>query len=390
MKDRGFSTRAIHTRIAETAVPSRPLAVPIYQTASFEFEDTQGLADAIADLSKGHCYSRLSNPTVDALERGVADLEGAEAALAFGSGMAAIHGVLVGTCRQGDHIVAPAAAYGGTFTMMKNVLPRFGIETTFVPNGDLDAMRAAIRPNTKVLYAETITNPNLAVADIPALAELAHGAGLQLIVDNTFATPYLARPVEQGADLVVHSASKYLGGHGDLIGGLIVGRKDTLAKMQHLLIEIGGQMAPFVAWLVLRGMKSLAVRMRQHCANALILAEWLDARDDVVDVRYPGLPSHPDHALAAKNLCHGFGAMIAFELADASKTVSFLDRLEIIARAGSLGDAHSLVIAPAHTTHRQMSPEEREAAGIPDGFVRFSVGLEDADDLIADLEGALA
>ncbi len=390
MKERGFSTRAVHTRIAPTAVPSRPLSVPIYQTASFEFDDTEGLAAAITDLTQGHCYSRLSNPTVDALERGVADLEGAEGALAFASGMAAIHGVLLASCQQGDHIVAPRAAYGGSFAMMKNVLPRYGITTTFVDNGDHEAMRRAMQPNTKVLYAETITNPNLRVADIPALAEIAHEAGARLVVDNTFASPYLARPIEQGADLVVHSASKYLGGHGDLIGGIVVGSRAHLDAAQHLLIEVGGTMAPFVAWLVLRGIKSLAVRMRQHCATALRIAEWLDKRDDVTNVAYPGLPSHPDHALARRCLPTGFGGMIAFELADAARVVAFMDRLQIVARAGSLGDAHSLVIAPAHTTHRQMSPEERAGAQIADGFVRLSIGLEDADDLIEDLAHALA
>lgn len=389
MKERGFSTRAVHTNAAPTSVPSRPLSVPIYQTASFEFDDTQGLADAIGDFTKGHCYSRLTNPTVDALERGIADLEGADAALAFASGMAAIHGVLLASCRQGDHIVAPRAAYGGTFAMLKNVLPRYGITTTFVENGNHEGMRRAMQPNTRVLYAETITNPNLAVADLPALAEIAHAAGARLVVDNTFASPYLARPIEQGADLVVHSASKYLGGHGDLIGGLIVGGREAIREAQHLLIEVGGTMAPFVAWLVLRGMKSLAVRMRQHCSTALTVAEWLEGRDDVTNVRYPGLPSHPQHALAEQCLEHGFGGMIAFEIADPERVVRFMDRLKLVARAGSLGDAHSLVIAPAHTTHRQMSPAERAEAGIADGFVRLSIGLEDAADLIADLQQAL-
>lgn len=389
--DLGFSTRAIHTSIAAPDVPSTPIAIPIHQTASFAFDGTTHLDAALEDLGSGFVYSRLTNPTVDALERGVADLERGGAALAFSSGMAAIHGALIGTCKSGDHIVAPSALYGGSFGLMKKVLPRYGVTTTFVENGDLEAIKAAMRPETKVVYTETIANPNLAVADLPALARIAHDAQAKLVVDNTFASPYLCRPIEHGADIVVHSASKYLGGHGDLIGGMLIGGRDEVTELQRLLIEVGGAMAPFVAWLVLRGLKTLSLRMNQHTASAQQIAEALDARDDVRVVHYPGLPNHPDHEVAKRTLSNGFGGMVAFELVggDRARVSRFLDALELISLAGSLGDAHSLALAPAFTTHRQFAPAERAAAGIPDGFIRLSVGLEDPKDLLADLDAAL-
>lgn len=388
-KDLAFSTRAIHTSTQASRVPSTPIAVPIFQTASFAFDEADQIVDAIADHGSSFVYSRLSNPTVDALERGVADLERAEAALAFASGMAAIHGVLTWCCKSGDHIVAPASMYGGSFELMQNVLPRYGIETTFVPYDNLEKVRDAIRDNTKVVYGETIGNPNLTVFDLSAIAEVAHGAGASFVVDNTFASPFLCRPIEHGADYVVHSASKYLGGHGDLIAGLVVGKKNALAAMQHVSVEVGASMAPFVAWLILRGLKTLAVRMRQHTSSATTIAEALEASPHVERVHYPGLASHPHHETAKRQL-DGFGGMIAFELlGDLARATRFVNGLELVARAGSLGDTHSLVLQPAATSHRQLSPEARKKAGISDGFIRFSVGLEAPEDLIADITRAL-
>lgn len=387
----GFSTRAIHTEVRTPAVASETIATPIYQTASFSFDHLDALAVAINDPENAFVYTRLSNPTIDVLERTVADLEGAEAGVAFASGMAAIHGVAVTLCRAGDHIVAPASLYGGSFSLFRHVLPKFGIETTFVKNGDYSAFREAMRPNTKMVYAETITNPSLNVADLPVLAELAHARGARLVVDSTFASPYLCRPIEHGADVVVHSASKYLGGHGDLIAGIACGKTETLRELRRMSIDLGGSVAPFISWLILRGLKTLSVRMERHSRSAMGVAEMLAAHPRISRAIYPGLTSHPDHAAAKKLLSRGFGGMVAFEVrggrAAAARAV---DRLELIKRAGSLGDTHSLALQPATTTHRQLSAGELLEAGISEGFVRLSVGLEDLEDLCADLDRALA
>ncbi|MCB9648982.1 MAG: aminotransferase class I/II-fold pyridoxal phosphate-dependent enzyme [Deltaproteobacteria bacterium] len=387
----GFSTRSIHIRSIPTAVPSTPVAAPIYQTSSFAVGEMDDMDRMLLQGESGHMYSRLSNPTVAALEAAVADLEGTEAGLAFTSGMAAIHAVLTGMLSAGEHAVVPRSVYGGTWALLREVLARFGVETTFVDNRDPVAWRSALRPNTKIVWAETIANPTLEVADIAALAELAHGAGARLVVDATFTTPYLCRPVELGADLVVHSASKYLGGHGDLLGGVLVGPKDLMKRIQHSAVEVGGVMAPFVAWLILRGLKTLGLRMERHTASALSVARALEAHPRVRTVLYPGLPSHPEHVLAQRVLQNGFGGMVSFEVEgglEAAKAV--MNRLQLFLRAGSLGDAHSLALLPAATSHRRLGAEARAAAGIADGLIRLSVGLEDAQDLIHDLEQALS
>lgn len=390
-KTLGFSTRAIHTEVQTPAVASHTIATPIYQTASFSFDHLDEMPGAINDPEHAFLYSRLSNPTVDVLERTVADLESAEAGLAFASGMAAIHGVAVSLCKAGDHIVLPASLYGGSFSLFRHVLPRLGIETTFVKNGDYPAFRAAMRPNTKMVYAETIGNPALFVADLPALAELAHAGGAQLVIDSTFASPYLCRPIEHGADVVLHSASKYLGGHGDLIAGIACGRTETIKEIRRTCIDIGGNLAPFVSWLILRGLKTLSVRVEKHSKSAKMVAEMLSAHPKISRVIYPGLATHPEHAIAQKILSRGFGGMVAFEIrGDRAFSARAVDRLQLIKRAGSLGDTHSLALLPAATSHRQLSPEELKQAGISEGFVRLSVGLEDPEDLCADLDRALA
>lgn len=341
--------------------------------------------------ASGHVYSRLSNPTVATLEAAVADLEGAEAGLAFTSGMAAIHAALTGLLSAGDHVVAPRSVYGGTWVLLSEVLARFGVETTFVDNRDLDAWRAALRPNTRVVWAETIANPTLEVADLATLAALAHAGGALLVVDATFTTPYLCQPLALGADVAVHSASKYLGGHGDLLGGLILTSDALMRRIRPSAVEVGGVMAPFVAWLILRGLKTLGLRMERHTASALQVARALAEHPRVRRVLYPGLPGHPDHALAQRVLRRGFGGMVSIEVdGDLVAAKAVMNRLQLFLRAGSLGDAHSLALLPAATSHRKLSPPARAAAGISDGLIRLSVGLEDAEDLVQDLLQALS
>jgi methionine-gamma-lyase len=389
-RKRGFSTRAIHASLKAPSIASRSINVPIYQTASFDFEKNDDIAEALHDPANSFMYSRLSNPTIDALERTVADLEGAEAGVGFASGMAAVHTTAITFAQAGDHVVVPSSMYGGTFALFKNLLPRLGIEATFVKNGDLGALERALRPSTKIVYAETIGNPALFVSDVARLAEIAHRSGARLVIDSTFASPYICRPLEHGADVVLHSASKYLGGHGDLIAGVVLTRKEDADRIRHTMIDAGGNMSPFVAWLILRGLKTLAVRMERHVSSASRIARRLAEHPRIERAIYPGLASHPDHAVAKRILQHGFGGMVAFELkGDRSDGARFMDRLSLIKRAGSLGDVHSLALQPATTTHRQLDRAQLEAAGISEGFIRLSVGLEDEEDLIEDIDRAL-
>ncbi|MGF1510544.1 MAG: trans-sulfuration enzyme family protein [Myxococcota bacterium] len=386
----GFSTRSIHVHPTEPQIPSEAIAPPIVQTSAFAFQNVAELDAVVGDSSKGFAYSRLTNPTVGLLERTVADLEGAEEAVAFASGMAAIHGVLTSLMVGGDHMVAPASVYGGAHALFTHVLPRANLSTTFVPTGNLRAMDEAMTPRTKVLYLETITNPTLEVADIAAAAEVAHRHDAVLVVDSTLASPALCRPIEHGADIVIHSASKYLGGHGDLIAGLAVGRKEQMRFLRKALLLTGGCTSPFVAWLILRGIKTLDLRMERHCRNAQAVAAALFGHPRVESVRFPGLRQHPDHDRAQALLGERCGGMVSFVVEGGhDAAVQVMDRLRLFRRAGSLGDAHSLVMIPALASHRSFSPQERLDAGIPDGFVRLSVGLEDASDLVADLRSAL-
>lgn len=386
----GFSTRAVHAAVRPADVPSKAIATPIFQTASFAFDDVASMARTLAEPGSGFMYSRVANPTIDVLERTLADLEGAEAGVAFGSGMAAIHGVLVALLAPGDHVIAPTAAYGSTLTLLKGMLARFGVETTFVDSADPAVWQKAVRPKTRVIYAESISNPALTVGDLPGLAAVAKSAGAALVVDSTFASPWIVRPLEHGADVVLHSATKYLGGHGDVIAGVAAGSAATMKKVRHVLIDAGGMIDPFAAWLVSRGMKTLALRMERHSSTALAVAKALTTEKKVKRVLYPGLESHPQHALAAK-LLRGFGGMVAIEVEGGREGgLAMLEKLRLFLRAGSLGDTHSLAVQPATTSHRQLDAKELAAAGISEGMIRLSVGLEDADDLIADLRQALA
>lgn len=386
----GFATRSIHIPTTETQVPSVPVAPPLVQSTSFAMPSMHDM-DRILDAGEsGFLYSRLANPTVQSLEVALADLEGAEAAMAFGSGMAAIHAAATGLLSAGDHVIAPSSVYGGTYALFAQILPRFGIETSFVDNQDLEAWRAAIRPTTKVLWAETLANPTLEVADIPGLADVARAAKAHLVVDSTFTTPYLSQPLTQGADVVVHSASKYMGGHGDLLGGVVLTDAALMNEIRPHAIEVGGGMAPFVAWLVLRGLKTLSLRMDRHCASAMLVANDLTQVESVTRVLYPGLESHADHRRAQECLHHGYGGIVSFEMKGGLQdAIAAMDRLKIFLRAGSLGDAHSLALLPAATSHRKLTPKARAEAGIPDGLIRLSIGLEDPQDLISDLRSAL-
>jgi cystathionine beta-lyase/cystathionine gamma-synthase len=385
----GFATRAIHAgRLPLPAEP--PLAAPIWQTSTFVFDDAEHYAHTLHQPREGYVYTRYENPTTAALEATVANLEGAAEGLATASGMGAIATVLLSLAGAGDHVVAQRDLYGGTYSLLAHTVPRFGIEVSFVDAGDPEAVRAALRPTTRAVYAETVANPTLTVADLPALAEAAAAAGLPLVVDNTVASPYLCRPIEHGAAVVVHSATKYLGGHSDVVGGLaLFADPERHHAAWRAMIELGASPDPFAAWLVLRGVKTLSLRMRAHGANARVLAELLDAHPKVARVHWPGLPGHPTAQLAAK-LLDGDPGMLSFDLEGGREAGRrFIEATRVAKLAASLGSTETLVSHPASTTHRQLSPEALATAGIGEGMVRVSVGLEDATDLAEDFTRAL-
>lgn len=365
-------------------------SVPIFQTSTFRFETSEQYADTISFRRPGYTYTRgYGNPTLEAFQRLMADLEGTQAAFSFASGMAAIHTAITSLARAGDRIVSSSELYGGTYSLMANVLPRYGIEVTFVDPHDPDAV-AEVLSGAALFYVEAIANPNVTVADLPALAERCRRAGVPSIVDNTFASPYLCNPADHGLDLVLHSATKYIGGHNDLIGGVVCGSSELVDGLRDTVIETGGTMAPLEAWLCLRGLATLELRMERHSSNAQALSEHLEAHPKVDRVHYPGLASHPHHDVAARLLRGGSGGMMAFDVTGGVEAgMRFCDSLELAWVAASLGGTQTLVGHAASTTHRQMDPEARRAAGIGDGLVRVSVGIEDVGDLIADFDQAL-
>jgi len=365
-------------------------SVPIFQTSTFRFETSEQYADTISFRRPGYTYTRgYGNPTLEAFQRLMADLEGTQAAFSFASGMAAIHTAITSLARAGDRIVSSSELYGGTYSLMANVLPRYGIEVTFVDPHDPDAV-AEVLPGAALFYVEAIANPNVTVADLPALAERCRRAAVPSIVDNTFSSPYLCNPADHGLDLVLHSATKYIGGHNDLIGGVVCGSSELVDGLRDTVIETGGTMAPLEAWLCLRGLATLELRMERHSSNAQALAEHLEAHPKVDRVHYPGLASHPHHDVAARLLRGGSGGMMAFDVTGGVEAgMRFCDSLELAWVAASLGGTQTLVGHAASTTHRQMDPEARRAAGIGDGLVRVSVGIEDVGDLIADFDQAL-
>lgn len=386
----GFSTRAIRAASRIPDAPQPPVNVPIYATATFEVADAEELGDLLEFARPGHSYTRYSNPTHEALEAAVAELEGGEAGLATASGMAAIHAVMLSHLSTGDEIVVPAAVYGGIVGIAQSVLARVGIGVRTVDTTDHDAVAAAIGPRTRMLWLETISNPTTAMADVADLAELAHGRGVVVAVDNTFASPALATPLAQGADVVVHSTTKYIGGHSDIIGGLVVGSEKTVAAARKIMINAGGNASPWEAFLALRGLKTLALRMERHSTNALTVARALQGAPGVAAVRYPGLDDHPQHELACRVLRDGMaGGMLAVELEGGREHGErFLGRMRVAVHATSLGGVETLVSHPASSSHRQMSADDLAAAGLTPGMLRVSIGIEDADDLVADLVAA--
>ncbi len=385
---RGFSTRAIH--VPRTTVEQETPSVPIYQTSTFRFETSEDYAETISFRRPGYTYTRgYGNPTTDAFEAVMADLEGTEGAFSFASGMAAIHDTLTTLARAGDRVVASNELYGGAFALFTKVMPRYGIDVTFVNPHDLDAVAAAL-PGAKLFYVETIANPNVTVADLEVLGSRCRELGVTSVVDNTFASPYLCNPVTFGFDFVLHSTTKYIGGHHDLIGGVVCCSEQGRQALRGTAMETGGTMAPLEAWLSMRGLMTLSLRMEQHGRSALAIAGFLEAHPKVERVWYPGLASHPQHDVAERLLPKGSGGMLAFEVDGGVEAgMRFCDSLELAWVATSLGGTHTLVGHAASTTHRQLDPEARRAAGIADGLVRVSIGLEDVDDLLEDFERAL-
>ncbi len=390
---RGFSTRAIRAASRVPRIDQLPTSVPIYQTATFASSDADELGRVAADPRAGYAYSRISNPTTTALGDAYAELAGGAAGLALASGMGAIHAALASLLRAGDRIVAPTALYGSTRAQLLRTFGGFGVRVDIVDTTDLDAVASALSAApTRVLYAETIANPTTYLADHAALAELAHRVGATYVVDNTFASPYVCRPLELGADLVVESATKFLGGHSDVIAGVVAGSSERIAEVSRVQIDTGATLGPLEAFLVLRGILTLAIRAERHARTALGLATWLEVQPGVRSVLYPGLPSHPQHDLATRQFRPGVaGGMLAFEV-EGGRTAgrAVIDALQLPELTASLGSVHTMVVHPPSTSHRQLSEAELQQTGITPGLLRVSVGLEDLEDLEADFGDALA
>ena len=393
-KSASIYTQAVHAGERGPRPDFTPVSVPIYPSVGFLYENMNDLDAVFGGTRTGYVYPRYGSPTVSALERAIATLEWAEEAVAFASGMAAVHAALLGAgVRAGTTVVAAADLYGATYSLLQNLLTELGVRVRFVDIADLDEVaRSVAEERPVVLMCEVISNPLMKVADVPALADTAHKAGAALIVDTTFASPYLLRPLAHGADYAVHSATKYLGGHGDLMAGVVACSSKRGLDLRERQKLLGANLGPQEAWLAQRGLKTLPLRMRQHCTNAQIVAEWLAGHPAVAHVNYPGLPEHPQHAVASRLFDgRGFGGMLSFDLRDAGKAdvFRFMEALDLVLPATTLGDVYSLSLYPAHSSHRQVAPEVRKAIGIGDGLVRLSVGIEDAPDIIADLAQAL-
>ncbi|GAA1138717.1 O-acetylhomoserine aminocarboxypropyltransferase/cysteine synthase family protein [Nesterenkonia lutea] len=424
MSDRqfGFRTRALHAGAVPDAVYGSR-AVPIHQSTSFVFKDTTDAANLFALQKYGNIYSRIGNPTVSALEERIASLEGGIGAVATASGMSAEFLVFAALCGSGDHIVASSKLYGGTITQLDVTLRRFGIETTFVDSLDPADYEAAMQENTKVVYTEVVTNPSSDIADLRGLSEVAHKHGVPLVVDSTLTTPYLIRPFEHGADIVIHSVTKFMGGHGTTLGGVIVesgefpwdngnfpamtepvasygglswwgnfGEYGFLTKLRaEQLRDIGPSLGPQAAFNLIQGIETLPQRIDEHVANAQKVAEWLEADERVDYVNYAGLPSHPDHDRAKEMLPEGVGSVFSFGIRGGRETgARFIESLQLASHLANVGDVRTLILHPGSTTHQQLSPEQMSAAGIPEDLIRISVGIEDVDDIIWDLDQALS
>ena len=390
-----FETKCVHSGIGEYEFGA--VVPPIYQTSTFKFESAKQGAALFAGEEKGYIYTRMLNPTVEALENSIAELECGYKGLGCASGMAAVHSVFASLMQAGDHVVCSTAVYGPTNTLLGTIMKKFGVETSFVDTSNLDEVRNAVRQNTRIIYIETPGNPTLSISDIGAIAEIAHTNNSLLVVDNTFMSPVLQKPIELGADVVLHSLTKFLNGHADVIGGIVVVKDEEMYKMfRRTLNQTGGVIDPFNSFLVHRGIKTLSLRMQRHCENAIKVAEFLESHPAVKRVFFPGLKSHPQYELAKKQQL-GPGGMITFELESGSQSSSngfeagqtLMNSVKLCQLAVSLGGVESLIQHPASMTHFTMGRAAREAAGISEGLVRLSVGIENERDIISDLEQAL-
>ncbi|MCZ6776061.1 MAG: PLP-dependent aspartate aminotransferase family protein [Ignavibacteria bacterium] len=375
----GFSTKAIHAGQAPDPTTGA-IMTPVFLTSTYVQEEL--------GKDKGYAYSRVSNPTRTALEQNIAALEGANEGMAFSSGMAAIDAIMH-LLQPGDHVIMSRNVYGGTYRIARLVWEDFGLQFDFVDTSDLQQIERVIKPNSKMLFIETPTNPTIEITDLAGSAQIAKKNKLLSVADNTFATPFLQQPIGYGFDIVVHSLTKYLNGHSDMLGGLIVTSDKAIAeKLRFLQKSVGGVLSPFDAWLCLRGIKTLAVRMKQHGENAMQVAQWLMKQKQVSKVNYPGLEDHPQHEVAKRQMC-GFGGMISFDLGSYAAATSFLKKVQLCALAESLGGVETIITHPATMTHAAIPPEQRQKIGITDGLIRISVGIEDVEDIIADLNASL-
>jgi methionine-gamma-lyase len=387
-KNIGFETKCVHAGIGEYEF--HPVVPPIYQTSTFSFESAQHGGSLFAGEQKGYIYTRMLNPTIEAMENAVAALEGGHKSLGCASGMAAVHTIFASLTQAGDHVVCSSAVYGPTVTLLKTVMAKFGVETTFVDSSNLDEIEKAMKPNTKVVFIETPGNPTLAMSDLEGTAKIAHKHGAKVVVDNTFMSPALQSPFSLGTDVIMHSMTKFLNGHADVVAGIIVVKdEETYVAFRKVLNQLGGVIDPFNSFLVHRGLKTLSIRMQKHCESAMVIAKYLESHPLIKWVRYPGLESHPQYKLGLKQH-KGPGGMISFELKGGYEAGQILmNSVKICGLAVSLGGVETLIQHPASMTHFTMGKEGRAAADISDGLVRISVGIENVDDIINDLEQAL-
>ncbi len=391
--NKSFQTRAVHAGERVPPADFTPVTTPIWTTVGYLYDSMDDLDTVFDGKKRGQVYLRYSNPTTEAFENAIADLEMADAAQAYSSGMAAIHAALLAAgVKAGTAVVAALDVYGATFSLLNSLFKSMDVTLHMVDVTNHAEVESALKESRAiVLFAETISNPLLKVADIPALAGLARRYGASLLVDNTFATPYMFNPIAHGADMCIHSATKYISGHGDTLAGVVATTGGNKKKLFELNKLVGSVLGPFEAWLALRGLKTLPLRMKQHCRNANRIAEWLTKHPRVAKVNYPGLDSHPQHSLAEKLFQDRYGGMLSFELKDAGRAEAyrFMEALEICLPATTLGDVYSLVLHPATSSHRSLTPEQRAQVGISDGLVRLSAGIEDVEDILSDLEKAL-
>lgn len=388
-EDKGFSTKSVHAGEKPDA-NTGAVATPIYETSVFAFSSTRELVEVVSKEKAGYIYTRWDNPTVRAAEKKTAEMEDAEDAAVFSSGMAAITSTLLTVISSGDHVVSTRDLYGGTLQFFRNILPKLGVEVSLAEATDFDEMASMVRKNTKVIYAETPTNPTLKIVDLPKIAKLGKKKELITVIDSTFASPFNMKPLQLGIDVVVHSATKYLGGHNDVTAGVACASEDFIQKLKEMRKILGGTLDPLAAWLLLRGLKTLGLRMERHNSNGMQIAKYLEKHPKVKKVYYPGLRSHPQHAIAKKQM-KGFGGVVSFEIrGNPQKTMNFVENLRLCSLAASLGGTETLVTQPVTSSHYSVSAEDQKEAGITDQLVRLALGIEDPEDIIADIDQAFS